>query len=148
MKIIDRIRKTPPLALFALFAFAAGSARAASTHIVVHKDLTVSKLSPDDLESIYLGKKTLWESGAKIAPVILVEDSPGGREFIEQVLAKTVAQYRAYWKRRLFSGGGTVPRAFSSSAEIVDFVGKTPGAIGVIESPSKDERVKSVPLAK
>jgi len=125
-----------------------GRAQAASTLIIVHKDLATSKITAEELESIYLGKKTLWESGSKIAPVILIEDSAGGKEFIETVLSKTVPQYRAYWKRRLFSGGGSFPRSFPSSAEIVDFVAKTPGAIGVVDGSTRDERVKVVALSK
>jgi len=129
-------------------SLAVGTAHAAATQIVAHKDLGITTLTAEDLESIFLGKKTLWESGSKVSPVLLVEDSPGGQEFIEKTLSKTVDQYRAYWRRRVFSGGAAPPRTLASTAEILDFVAKTPGAIGVVEGPVTDERVKIVTLAK
>ncbi len=130
------------------FAFASAGAAPAARHVIVHPESGVSQLSPADMESIYLGKKTLWESGKKIMPVLLNEDNPTTKAFIETVLNKTIDQYRSYWKRRLFSGGGAVPRSFSSSSELIDFVAKTPGAIGVVDVAPKDDRVKLIELAK
>ena len=58
-------------------------------------------------------------------------------------MKKSVSQYRAYWKRLLFSGGGSAPRTFRTSAQVIDFVTRQPGAIGVVESSAADAaRVK------
>jgi hypothetical protein len=43
------------------------------------------------------------------------------RDFLRDVLGKSLSQYRAYWKRRLFSGGGTVPKAIQTSEEVLAF---------------------------
>jgi hypothetical protein len=72
------------------------------------------------------------------------EETGPMQPFVEGVLKKSVEQYRAYWKRLLFSGGATPPRTFRSSALVLDFVAKNPGAIGVVESSATDDRVKVV----
>jgi ABC-type phosphate transport system substrate-binding protein len=57
-----------------------------------------------------------------------------------------VRQYRAYWKKRLFSGQGTAPKTFTSSRQVVDYVARTPGAVGVVERGAVNDRVKLIEL--
>lgn len=116
--------------------------------VVVNNEVDPSKINADELEMIYLGKKTLWDSGQRIVPVLVNEESEESKQFLERVLSKSVSQYRAYWKRRLFSGGGTVPKTFRNSAEVVDYVSKTPGAIGIVQPGTKDSRLKIVEIGK
>jgi ABC-type phosphate transport system substrate-binding protein len=110
--------------------------------IIVNPAVGISELESDVLARIYLGKKTLWDSGARIQPSLLNEKSSVTKEFLESGLRKTIRQYRAYWKRRLFSGGGAAPRTFRSSTQVVDFVASTEGGIGVVEGAIDDDRVK------
>jgi ABC-type phosphate transport system substrate-binding protein len=114
--------------------------------LVVNSEIDTSKVDAEQVELIYLGKKTLWESGQRIVPVLVNEESDESKQFLENVLKKSVSQYRAYWKRRLFSGGGTVPKTFRTSGEVVEFVARTPGAIGVVQAGAKDTRVKVVDI--
>lgn len=116
--------------------------------IVINNEVKTSTIDAESLERIYLGKKTLWESGQRIVPVLLNEDSPTSKQFLQNVLEKSVSQYRAYWKSRLFSGGGAVPKTFRSTEEVVEFVAKTPGAIGVVEAGHKDPRVRVVEIGR
>lgn len=121
----------------------------AAVQIIVNAQSGPTTLTAEELESVFLGKKTLWGSGVKVLPALPQEESVPAKEFIETMLNKTVAQYQGYWKRRLFSGGGTVPRAFATNAEIVDFVGKNPGAIAVTAEPAtEDDKIKVVSITK
>ena len=130
------------------FALPSSTARGASTQgavrIIVHPEVAVSSLSQAEIARIYLGKKTFWESGARISPSLLDEESPLTESFIEGNLKKTVRQYRAYWKRYLFSGQGTAPKTFASSKQVADFVAANPGAVGVVDAGYSDDRVKVV----
>jgi ABC-type phosphate transport system substrate-binding protein len=110
--------------------------------IIVNPSVEINELALDELKRIYLGKKTLWDSGSRIRPSLLNEKSPLTQEFLESSLRKTVRQYRAYWKRRLFSGGGAAPKTFRSSTQVVDFVASTEGGIGVVDGAIDDDRVK------
>ncbi len=114
--------------------------------IIVNPTVEIAELQRDDLARIYLGKKTLWDSGARIQPSLLNENSSATKQFLETGLRKTVRQYRAYWKRLLFSGGGVAPRTFRSSTQVVDFVASTEGGIGVIEGTIDDDRVRVVSI--
>ena len=109
--------------------------------VVVNSEVEIADLDPDTLGKIFLGKKTLWESGQRITPVLMKEGSGASKLFLEEILNKSVSQYRAYWKKRLFSGGGIVPKTFRTEKEVIEFVEKTPGAIGVVASAPKGDGV-------
>jgi ABC-type phosphate transport system substrate-binding protein len=132
-------------ALVALLALGGSgwSAEKAPFTVVVNNESKLSKIGDDELLRIYLGKKTLWEeTGTRIQPALLEEEQQVAQLFLEGMLKKSVSQYRAYWKRLLFSGGGTAPRTFRTSAQVIDFVTRQPGAIGVVESSAVDARVR------
>jgi ABC-type phosphate transport system substrate-binding protein len=131
------------LALLLLAPAATPAADRPSFAVVVNTESQLLKISDDDLLRIYLGKKTLWEAtSTRIQPALLEEDRATAQAFLETTLKKSVSQYRAYWKRLLFSGGGTSPRTFRSSAQVIDFVARQPGGIGIVEASAADSRVK------
>ena len=127
---------------------AQGGSAAPTVRIVANPDTKVTQIQREELARIYLGKKTLWDTGTRIVPAMPEEESPLGTEFLEQTLHKSVSQYRAYWKRLLFSGGGAPPRTFRTSAQVLEFVAKQPGAIGVVEASASDDRVKAVQITE
>ena len=118
-----------------------------SLRVVVSKDNKLASLTTDDLNRIFLGKKTLWESGTRIVPAMPEEESTAGEAFLSVTLKKSVSQFRAYWKRLLFSGGGTVPKVFRSSSQLIDFVARQPGAIAVVEASAVDDRVRVLEIS-
>jgi ABC-type phosphate transport system substrate-binding protein len=118
----------------------------AQTKVIVSADVEVSAISQAEIARIYLGKKTFWDSGARIQPSLLDEKSPLTESFLEENLKKTVRQFRAYWKRHLFSGQGTAPKTFASSKLVADFVAANPGAIGIVDASYTDDRVKFIEL--
>jgi len=135
---------TRPLALTLLLVLAPVFAMAAEPTIIVNPANDVSEISAQDLAQIFLGKKTLWPSGKRIVPVLLDTETEAGRHFLMGYVKKTESQYRSYWKRRLYSGGGAVPKTLASSAAVSAYVATTPGAIGVIEAEAATGTVKAV----
>jgi len=118
-----------------------------SLRVVVSKDNKLASLTTDDLNRIFLGKKTLWDSGTRIVPAMPEEESAAGQTFLSVTLKKSVSQFRAYWKRLLFSGGGTVPKVFRTSGQLIDFVARNPGAIAVVEAGAVDDRVRALEIS-
>jgi hypothetical protein len=114
--------------------------------VIVNAENGVREVPLPDLARIYLGKKTLWDSGTRlrIHPAMLDEEQAVVREFIEKDIQRSVDQYRAYWKHMLFSGGGTAPRTFRTAAQVVDFVAREPGAVGILAAPPTDDRVRVI----
>ena len=133
--------------LIAILSTGATASAQSNTRIIVSADVEVTSISQSELARIYLGKKTFWDSGARIEPSLLDEKSPVTESFLEENLKKTVRQFRAYWKRHLFSGQGTAPKTFASSKQVADFVAANPGAIGIVDGSYTDDRVKFIELS-
>ena len=105
--------------------------------VVIHAENDVRVIKRSELAAIFLGKKSTWGSGRKIIPTLQSEKNSVTRDFLRDVLRKSLSQYRAYWKRRLFSGGGTVPKAMQTSEEVIAFVASRHGAIGFVEESTE-----------
>jgi ABC-type phosphate transport system substrate-binding protein len=128
------------------FSVASAAGAQGQTKVIVSTDVEVTAISQAEIARIYLGKKTFWDSGARIQPSLLDEKSPLTESFLEENLKKTVRQFRAYWKRHLFSGQGTAPKTFASSKQVADFVAANPGSIGIVDGSYSDDRVKFIEL--
>jgi ABC-type phosphate transport system substrate-binding protein len=116
--------------------------------VVVNPDNKVQKIPRDELARMFLGKRTMWASGVRIEPAMLDEESQPMRPFLEKTLLKSIDQYRAYWKRLLFSGGGTAPRTFRTSAQVLEFVAREPGAIGIVDDSAPETGVRVVEVTR
>ena len=145
-----KTRSAASIVIAASLLFAPKAAPAAEKPVfavVVNTESKLSKMSEDDLSRIFLGKKTLWDDSAtRIQPALLEEEQATSQAFLEGSLKKSVSQYRAYWKRVLFSGGGSSPRTFRNSSQVIEFVARQPGGIGVVETSALDGRVKALEI--
>jgi ABC-type phosphate transport system substrate-binding protein len=137
-----------PVVAAALLAALPAAQAAPAVRVIANKELDTTRIETDELARIYTGKKTLWDSGQRIAPAMLDDTSPTSEAFMEKVVHKTSSQFRAFWKRQLFSGGGAPPRTFRTSAQVAEFVARQPGAIGVVEAGFTDDRVKVVQITE
>jgi hypothetical protein len=61
-------------------------------------------------------------------------------------VSKTAAQFSSFWKQAIFTGKGTPPKAFASEAELIKFVGETPGAIGYVTTNDVPATVKVITI--
>lgn len=111
--------------------------------IVTNPGTEVSSLKKKEIRDIFTGKKTRWNADGKI--IIAILESPGvHKEFLWEFVRKTPSQFRNYWRRKVFTGEGKLPKSFRSEAELIDFVAGTKGAVGYISSPTKKPVKKPV----
>jgi hypothetical protein len=108
------------------------AARGEDFVVIGNASLTDRRISASDLKQIYLGTKTSLD-GRHVEPVI-AQSGPFHEQFVSVCLGKTEAGLRNYFRNLVFSGKGNMPRSFATSAEVVSFVSRTPGAIGYVDS--------------
>lgn len=128
------------------FLFAAGFA-VADVAVVANNGIGVDSITASEAKKLWLGKsKSLGGASVKLADL-----SPGNASrdhFYSTVVKKNGKKLKAYWAKIVFSGKGTPPKAFASDAEIVNWVAKTPGALGYVDSSAADDSVKVLMLVK
>ncbi len=84
------------------------------------------------LADAFLKKNTSWPGGETIHPVDLAPSSPVRREFSEEVLHRSVAEVKAYWQQRIFSGRDVPPPELDTDDDVVQYVLKHDGAVGYV----------------
>jgi len=112
--------------------FFSSCAHAIDVKVIVHPDIQES-ISLNDIRNIFLGKKTQWDNKQRIRFVLFTEKNTY-QTFITNYVQKTLYQYRNYWRKKVFTGTGMMPIMFSKSAQCIDFVNRTKGAISFIPS--------------
>ena len=102
-------------------------AQAADLVVIANPSLT---LTGGDVREIYLGEKQ-FAGSVRLAPV---DNSAAQEEFLRRVLSMEAAKYNATWTKKGFRDGVNPPSAKSNDLEVIDFVKRTPGAVGYISS--------------
>ena len=117
--------------------------RAADAVFVVHPDTAVSTLSREDIKNILLGNKTKWDAGGNIKLAVL-STGAAHEAVMQNYAARSADQFEKYWKKLVFTGKGAAPDSFSSEADLLAFVAKTPGAFGYVTAGSAPAGVKVI----
>lgn len=128
------------LTMTGLFCFLPDITSADNLIVIGNKSIPVSKLSHNDIQNIYLGKKKVWANGLKVEMSVLIEGDITNR-FLTGYLKKNTHTFNNYWKKQLFTGGGKPPVVFEREKDLVEFVTKTKGAVGYLSSQSTIDNV-------
>jgi ABC-type phosphate transport system substrate-binding protein len=104
----------------------------AADRVVVIGHPTVRKLDPATLQRIFTGK-TIEVDGVKVQPVNAAPGLPVRQRFLSQYLQTDEDQYVGYWTVRRYVGKGTPPPEVRQPSEMIEMVGRTPGAIGYLD---------------
>jgi len=132
------------LALAGLLVFAQVS-RAASSQMVVITAPDAPRLTFDQdmLRNIYLKKIFVDGRGQRLTPVNLPSGAPLRKAFARAILHMDDVQLQDYWDKQYFQGVSP-PYVLASPDAVVQFVAKTPGAIGYVAACEVDATVRVV----
>ena len=111
--------------------------------VIVNNNVPASSLTSDDIQNIFLAKKTQWDNGAKINFATL-KDCPTHEAFLKKYLQKTSSQFQRYFRTLVFTGKGSVPKSFDTEESLVGYVAATDGAIGYVSSGTNTSSVKVI----
>lgn len=118
-----------------------------SVKIIVNQSVPDNRLSKDDIEKIYLGKKQAWSDGSKIAPVTLKE-CQAHETFITQYVKRSPVQFNAFWLRAIYTGTGVPPVSFENESDLIHYVSSTPGAIGYVPEETESGELKVIQIIR
>jgi ABC-type phosphate transport system substrate-binding protein len=113
--------------------------------IIANKNVPVASLGSKDIKEIFLGKKINWENDEKI--IFAVQDRTDASDtFLKTYVRKNAYDYDVFWKKQVFTGKGKAPPSFSTDQELVQFIARTPSAIGYVSSGTDTGNVKIIPV--
>ena len=120
-----------PLLAVMVAGLTLGPAHAADDDLVVVAHASVPKLDLQTLQRLYTGR--VVEVGG--VNLVVANGAPGStvrQRFLSQVMQQDDDRYRAYWTVRRHVGKGTPPRDLRNTAEVLEFVQTTPGAVAYL----------------
>ena len=111
--------------------------------VIANSSVSQSDVSRADLRDIFTGASSSLKGGATVTPVLL-KDGAVNEEMLALYVGKSDSAFRASWRSLLFSGQAVLPRTLDTEAAVVDYVARTPGAIGYIGRGAPHEGVKTL----
>ena len=106
--------------------------------VVAGNKTGLNSVSKNDLARIFQGKESLWKTGEEVILVMPSAKSEAGGLFAEKVLNMSYTALQKYWLILVFQGRASAPVFLNSNAEMLDYIKRNPGAIGVLKMPEKE----------
>lgn len=116
--------------LLVIIFFLWGGLAHAGYAVIANNGISASSISKTDLKNVFNGDIQSF-SGANVVLAVL-DSGPDSEAFFDQVLGTKLQVFERAWLEKALTGKGTAPKKKSSSAEVINFVSSTPGAIGFI----------------
>jgi ABC-type phosphate transport system substrate-binding protein len=116
-----------------------------SLAIVINRVNPTENLSYAELRKIFLGERSHWPHGRRIAVAMLRQGQPEREAVLHAIYRMTEDQYREHFLKGLFTGEVFIsPKTLESPTVVRKFVFNAPGAIGYLKADDVDESVKIV----
>lgn len=128
------------ISLFSLGLMLPAGAWAEDVVIITHGGIAPGSVDADTVKKIYSGNMTSWPDETRIV-VTTMDNAPIHEEFVKTYVGKSASQFQATWKKIMFTGKGKLPTNFNTAQELIDFVAKTQGAIGYVNSGANPQGV-------
>jgi ABC-type phosphate transport system substrate-binding protein len=109
--------------------------------IVVNRSVKLAEISKAEVRDIFTGVASNFKDGSRAVPATL-KSGPAQDGFLKNYLSRSDAAFRATWREIVFAGQGVMPKAFPTSAALVEYVASVPGAIGYVDSGTNTSSVK------
>jgi ABC-type phosphate transport system substrate-binding protein len=114
-----------------------------SLAIVVNKSNPIEDLPYSELRKIFLGERSHWPSGRRIAVAMMDYGHPERQTVLRQIYRMDENGYREHFIKGVFRGDVFVaPKTLSSPIVMRKFVFNAPGGIGYLRSTDVDKSVK------
>ncbi|PKG86381.1 hypothetical protein CXF85_01375 [Colwellia sp. 75C3] len=122
------------LQLIALLVYISLIKQSYAIEIIVNESVNLSKISYQQIKSIYLGQQSHWPNGHLIKLYKLPSKHKTHQLFVKQTLGLYPYQFNRRWQKLFFSGFAAKPIEVFTENDIAKAVANTPGAIGYIEN--------------
>lgn len=147
MLIPGKFIKIPLIIIaFNFFIFAPGALANSQILIIANKNLPIDSLTKDQIKNIFLGTTTRWQDKSTITFVTLQKNDVH-KIFVRKYTNKSSDQFRAFWRRQLFTGKGKIPKTYKTEQALIQFIAQTKGSIGYVSKSADIDNVKLIKVS-
>jgi ABC-type phosphate transport system substrate-binding protein len=102
--------------------------------VIVHGSHAGTAIQREQLVSIFLRNVARWGDGTRIRAVDQSTRSAVRERFSRHALGQPTLSVVHYWNGQIQKGGARPPTVKQGDQKVVEFVAKTPGAIGYVSA--------------
>lgn len=104
-----------------------------SDYKVIGNTIGVTELTQAQVKSYFKAKYTLWGNGKSVKVVLHSSESTQAEKLAKLVYSTSHQGVKKYWLSLVFQGRANPPVYFDSDSQVIEYVKKTPGAIGIVQ---------------
>jgi len=97
---------------------------------VIGNNLGSKSFTEQQIIDAFKAKNNFWSNGKALAVCLPETKTSDANLICSKIYAKTVSEVQKFWLSQVFQGRSRSPHFFETDQEMIDFVAKTPGAIG------------------
>jgi len=109
--------------------------------VIGHADTTPDEITWEELVKVMKGQRPRWGDGAKAKIALMKPKTTVGSLTAQKVYNMSTQELSKYWVAMVFEGKTSPPEFFSDEADLIKFVNKTEGAIGIISQTEPSVKV-------
>jgi TonB family protein len=116
-------------------------ALAGEVKVIANAAIRSASISDSELRSVFLLQRKTLKDGTAVEPV-LQKRGPVHDAFCKHFLSRDGEEIGIYYDGIVFTGKGSMPKQLNSDADVLNYVARTPGAIGYVSSSASADGVK------
>jgi TonB family protein len=116
-------------------------ALAGEVKVIANAAISSASISDSELRSVFLLQRKTLKDGTAVEPV-LQKRGPVHDAFCKHFLSRDGEEIGIYYDGIVFTGKGSMPKQLNSDADVLNYVARTPGAIGYVSSSASADGVK------
>ncbi len=101
------------------------------------------QMDMNQLRSVFKGERLRWDNGIAVKIALMKTSTSVGSHTSKKVYNMSANELNKHFLALVFQGKVKAPVFFTSESELVSFVARTPGAIGVSQ-PVSDEGINVI----
>jgi TonB family protein len=117
------------------------TALAGEVKVIANAAIRSASISDSELRSVFLLQRKTLKDGTAVEPV-LQKRGPVHDAFCKHFLSRDGEEIGIYYDGIVFTGKGSMPKQLNSDADVLNYVARTPGAIGYVSSSASADGVK------
>jgi ABC-type phosphate transport system substrate-binding protein len=106
--------------------------------VLIGNKTGLSNVSRKQMNGIFRGSQSIWKTNEQVTIVMPSSKAEFSEQFSGAVLQMSHAALQKYWLALVFQGRANPPIFLNSSLEIVDYIKKNPGSIGVVKLSERE----------
>jgi ABC-type phosphate transport system substrate-binding protein len=126
------MKKTLLIILFLIVSL--GSFAQLGEFVVIGNNTGFKASTKANAKAIFRGKYSSWKNGESVTIVLPSTKSDNVVSVASQVYGLTVKGMQKYWLEQVFQGRSNAPVFFETDEEIINYVKRNPGAVGIVRS--------------